>query len=155
VLPRQFASQKALLDYAEQNGLVYMWAYTQRERVLSPAFIAREHLLSPDQYELVDVRTRSGVRRALLFPKAILQAEFEANREALFLRKIEIKVHPKRPRRQSTRLTNLSSHRVGVCAPKYQHAKSACIAHGGCEGRTDCTPHRCLNNRQFDPQSRT
>jgi hypothetical protein len=54
VLPRQFASQKALLDYAEQKGLVYMWAYTQRERVLSPAFIAREHLLSPDPYELVD-----------------------------------------------------------------------------------------------------
>jgi hypothetical protein len=26
----QFASQKALLDYAEQKGLVYMWAYTQR-----------------------------------------------------------------------------------------------------------------------------
>ena len=82
-------------------------------------------------------------------------ALFEANREALFLRKIEIKVHPKRPRRQSTRLTNLSSHRVGVCEPKHQHTKSACIAHGGCEGRTDCTPHRCLNNRQFDPQSRT
>ena len=56
-----------------------MWAYTQRERVLSPAFIAREHLLSPDQYEIVDVRTRSGVRRALLFPKAILQAEFAAD----------------------------------------------------------------------------
>jgi hypothetical protein len=72
VLPRQFASQKALLDYAEQKGLVYVWAYTQREQVLSPAFIAREHLLSPDQYELVDVRTRSGVRRAMLFPKAIL-----------------------------------------------------------------------------------
>jgi hypothetical protein len=36
-----------LLDYAEQKGLVYMWAYTQRERVLSPAFIAREHLISP------------------------------------------------------------------------------------------------------------
>ena len=83
MLPRQFASQKALLDYAEQNGLVYVWAYSQRERVLSPAFIAREHLLSPDQYELVDVRTRSGVRRALLFPKAILQGEFAANREVL------------------------------------------------------------------------
>ena len=81
MLRRQFASQKALLDYAEQKGLVYVWAYTQRERVISSAFTAREHLLSPDQYELVDVRTRSGVRRALLFPKAILQAEFEANRE--------------------------------------------------------------------------
>jgi hypothetical protein len=89
VLPRQFASQKALLDYAEQKGLVYLWAYT-RDRVLSPAFIAREHLLSPDQYELVDVRTRSGVRRALLFPKAILQAEFAANaplREVLAIKR--------------------------------------------------------------------
>ena len=55
--------------------------------MLSPAFIAREHLLSPDQYELVDVRTRSGVRRALLFPKAILQAEFEANREVLAIKR--------------------------------------------------------------------
>jgi hypothetical protein len=59
---------KGAARYAEQKGLVYMWTYTQRERVLSPAFIARELLLSPDQYELVDVRTRSGVRRALLFP---------------------------------------------------------------------------------------
>jgi len=67
-------------------------------------------------------------------------ALFEANREALFLRKIEIKIHPKRPRRQSTRLTNLSSHRVGVRTPKHQHAQSACIAHGGCEGRTDRPP---------------
>ena len=90
MLPRQFASQKALLDYAEQKGLVYMWAYTQRERVLSPAFIAREHLLSPDQYELVDVRTRYGVRRAMLFPKTILQAEFVANaplREVLAIKR--------------------------------------------------------------------
>jgi hypothetical protein len=35
----------------------------------------------------VDVRTRSGVRRALLFPKAILQAEFEANREVLAIKR--------------------------------------------------------------------
>ena len=59
MLSREFANQKALLDYAEQKGLVYIWAYTQRERVLSPAFTEREQLLSPDQYELVDVRTRS------------------------------------------------------------------------------------------------
>ena len=44
-----------------------------------PAFAKRQQLLSPDQYELVDVRTRSGVRRAVLFPKLILQAEFAAN----------------------------------------------------------------------------
>ena len=31
---------KALLDYAEQKGLVYVWAYTRHERVVSPAFIS-------------------------------------------------------------------------------------------------------------------
>jgi hypothetical protein len=87
VLPRQFASQKALLDYAEQKRLVYVWAYTQRRGVLSPAFMERERLLSPDQYEIVDVRTRYGVRQAMLFPKAILQAEFEANREVLAMKR--------------------------------------------------------------------
>ena len=33
------------------------------------------------------MRARSGVRRALLFPKAILQAEFEANREVLAIKR--------------------------------------------------------------------
>jgi hypothetical protein len=51
---REFANKKALIDYAEQNGLV-----------------------------IVDVRTLRGVRRAMLFPKAVLQAEFAANREVL------------------------------------------------------------------------
>ena len=40
-------------------------------------------MLSTDQYEIVDVRTPRGVRRAMLFPKAILQAEFAANRKVL------------------------------------------------------------------------
>ena len=44
-----------------------------------PAFINRQRRLSRDQYEIVDVHTSRGVRRAMLFPKAILQAEFEAN----------------------------------------------------------------------------
>jgi hypothetical protein len=48
-----------------------------------PAFTKRQQLLSTDQYEIVDVRTPRGVRRAMLFPKAILQAEFAANREVL------------------------------------------------------------------------
>jgi hypothetical protein len=82
VLPRQFASQKALLDYAERGSFI-CGPTPGMSGVVSPAFIERQHLLSPDQYELVDVRTRSGVRRALLFPKAILQAEFAANREVL------------------------------------------------------------------------
>jgi hypothetical protein len=47
-------------------------------------------MLSPDQYEIVDVRTSRGVRRAILFTKAILQAEFAANaplREALAIKR--------------------------------------------------------------------
>src|ERR1700730_16261381 len=76
---RKFANQKALIDYAEQNGLVYVWAWIERQRVISPAFTKRKRLLSPDQYEIVDVHTSRGVRTAMLFPKAILQAEFAAN----------------------------------------------------------------------------
>ena len=78
---RKFANQKALIEYAEQNGLVYVWAWIERQRVISPAFTKRQRLLSPDQYKIVDVRTSRGVRRAMLFPKAILQGEFAANRE--------------------------------------------------------------------------
>jgi hypothetical protein len=82
---REFANQKALIDYAERNCLVYLWegmsAFARRQRMLSPlpAFTKRQRLLSPDQYEIVDVRTSHGVRRAMLFPKLILQAEFAAN----------------------------------------------------------------------------
>jgi hypothetical protein len=50
----------------------------------------RQRLLSPDQYEIVDVRTSRGVRQAMLFPKAILQAEFAANaplREVLAIKR--------------------------------------------------------------------
>ena len=58
-----------------------MPAFAKRQRMLSPmpAFTKRQQLLSTDQYEIVDVRTRRGVRRAMLFPKAILQAELAAN----------------------------------------------------------------------------
>jgi hypothetical protein len=83
---RKFANQKALIEYAEQKSLVYVWAFIGRQRVLAPAFINRQQRLSPDQYEIVDVRTSNGVRRAMLFPKAILQAEFEANREVLAIK---------------------------------------------------------------------
>ena len=80
---REFANKKTLIDYAEQNGLVYVWAFSIREQLVSPAFTKRQQMLSPDQYEIVDVRTLRGVRRAMLFPKAILQGEFAANREVL------------------------------------------------------------------------
>jgi hypothetical protein len=67
---REFASQKALISYAERKGLIYLWEGT-------PAFARRQRLLSRDQYELAEVRTsRRGVRPAMLFPKAILEAEW-------------------------------------------------------------------------------
>jgi hypothetical protein len=79
-MPQQeFANQKALLAYAERNALVYAW-----ER--SSAFARRQRLLSPEQYEIVEVRTSRGISRALLFSQAILMAEWEANaplREAM------------------------------------------------------------------------
>jgi len=80
---REFANKKTLIDYAEQNGLVYVWAFSIREQLVSTAFTKRQQMLSPDQYEIVDVRMVRGIRRAMLFPKAILQAEFAANREVL------------------------------------------------------------------------
>ena len=34
---REFATQRELIDYAEQNGLVYVWAFGHRHRqLLSP-----------------------------------------------------------------------------------------------------------------------
>jgi hypothetical protein len=100
---RKFANQKALIDYAEQNGLVYVWAWIERQRVISPAFTKRKRLLSPDQYEIVDVRTSRGVRTAMLFPKAILQAEFAANaplREVLAIQRERLRA--KRAEKQRT-----------------------------------------------------
>ena len=47
-------------------------------------------VISPDQYEIVDVRTDRGMRRAMLFPKAILKAEWDAAaplRDALTIRR--------------------------------------------------------------------
>ena len=73
---RQFANQKALIAYAEQNGRVYLWEGTH-------TFAKRQRTFSPDQYELVEVRTSRGVMRAaMLFPKAILEAECAAPRFA-------------------------------------------------------------------------
>jgi hypothetical protein len=47
---REFANQKALVAYAEQNDLAYEYEYT-------PAFAKWQRLLSPDQYEIVEART--------------------------------------------------------------------------------------------------
>ena len=63
---RQFANQKALIEYAEQNGLVYEWQGSQ-------AFAKRQRELSSEQYEIVEVRTSRGMNRAMLFSQAIIQ----------------------------------------------------------------------------------
>jgi hypothetical protein len=100
---RKFENPKALIDYAEQNGLVYVWAFALRQRMPSPAFTERQRLLSPDQYEIVDVRTSRGVRRAMLFPKAILQAEFVANttvRQRMAIKRKQSRA--KRPAKQTS-----------------------------------------------------
>ena len=67
---REFATHKKLQDYAERIGDTYLWEGT-------PAYAKQQRVLSPDQYEIVDVRTSRGVRRAMLFPKAIIQAAWE------------------------------------------------------------------------------
>jgi hypothetical protein len=81
---RQFANQKALVAYAEQNGLAYEY-----ERM--PAFTKRQRLLLPEQYEIAEVRnSRGGVSRVMLFSQAIIQAEWEANapfREAAVIKR--------------------------------------------------------------------
>ena len=72
---REFANQKALVHYAERKDLVFVWAFGKRHgQLLSPmaVFTKRQRLLSPDQYEIVDVRTPRGVRRAMLFPEGDL-----------------------------------------------------------------------------------
>ena len=87
---REFANEKALLDYVEQNGLVYLWEGSKQWRSPMPAFAKRQQMLPPDQYEIVDVRRSRGVRRAMLFPKTILQTEFAANtplREVLAIKR--------------------------------------------------------------------
>jgi hypothetical protein len=57
---REFTSQKALQDHAEQTGKV----------CVMEGIALRQRQLSPDQYEIVDVRTSRGVLRpALLIPK--------------------------------------------------------------------------------------
>ena len=48
-MPREFQGQAELHDYAERNCLEYAWEYT-------PAFAKRQRLLSPEQYEIVEVR---------------------------------------------------------------------------------------------------
>jgi hypothetical protein len=64
------------MEYAEAHDLAYAWegshAFRKRWRLAQ--------LAQPGQYELVEVPTRRGMPKALLFSKAILRAEAESER---------------------------------------------------------------------------
>jgi hypothetical protein len=60
-------------DYAKANGLDYVWEYT-------PAFEKRRRTLSPEQFEIREVRTRKGITKVLLFSTEIIRAEWLADK---------------------------------------------------------------------------
>jgi hypothetical protein len=107
-MPREFANQKALIDYAEQNGLAYAWQG-------SLAFAKRQRSLSPEQYEIVEVRTSHGMSRAMLFSQAILLAEWEA--DAPFREAMAIKRERWRAKRAQERLAAERAAKQRRCGP--------------------------------------
>ena len=66
--PEAFEHHAAVYDYAERNGLTYVWEGTA-------AFDKRKRLLSPRQYQILAVHARRGVTQVLLFSKDILESE--------------------------------------------------------------------------------
>jgi len=68
--PKNFPDKKALQDYVELYGLEYIWEGTR-------AFVKPQRLLSPEQYDVVAVRTSRKVSRAMLFSQSILRTEWE------------------------------------------------------------------------------
>ena len=67
---RKFESKAALVAYAEQNGLT----------CLMESFAKWRGRLSPEQYDVVEVRTSRGLKSAMLLPKAVTsQAGSRAN----------------------------------------------------------------------------
>jgi hypothetical protein len=66
--PETFEHHAVVYDYAERNGLTYVWEGTA-------AFEKRKRLLSPKQYQILAVHTRRGVTQVLLFSKDILESE--------------------------------------------------------------------------------
>jgi hypothetical protein len=69
-----------------QRGLWHFYKYSVDENKAAQTFFRRaieiDPNFAPGHYGLALAQQLSEVRRAILFPKAILQAEFEANRDA-------------------------------------------------------------------------
>jgi hypothetical protein len=73
--PETFEHHVALHDYAERNGLTYVWEGTA-------AFENRKRLLPPEQYQIVAVHTRSGLKQVLLFPKETARHDAVSSKRA-------------------------------------------------------------------------
>jgi hypothetical protein len=71
----------------------------------------------------------------------------ETHRESLFLRKFQDQIDGEWPWGQGARFPDLPPHRLDVCTPKREHAKSASIADGGREGRSYSPGHGSLDDR--------
>jgi hypothetical protein len=71
--PEIFSDHVAVDNYAEANGLECAWEGT-------PPFKKRRRTLSPEQFEIREVRTRKGMSKVLLFSKEILLAEWLADK---------------------------------------------------------------------------
>ena len=61
---KRFESKEALVAHAEQNGLTCF---------VESSFAKWKGRLSPEQYDVVQVQTSSGLRPAMLLPKAVLK----------------------------------------------------------------------------------
>jgi hypothetical protein len=74
--PAAFANQKELIDYAEAHDLAHAFegsgSFAKRWRLAQ--------LAQPGRHMLVEVQTSRRLTKALLFPRAILRAEAEADR---------------------------------------------------------------------------
>jgi len=119
---REFPNPKALQDYVKIHDLVYQWEGT-------PSFNERFLQLSPDQCEVVTVTTTRGPTRALLFRKALLRAEWEAEAPA------RERVGMKRERATAARAANE--------APKLSGPLNPGMA--SCSGRVEAAVHQMLN----------
>ena len=70
--PETFEHQAAVYEYAERNGLTYAW---KGRRVRQ----AQAHA-APEQYSIIAVHTRFGIRKVLPFSQEIIKAEGLADR---------------------------------------------------------------------------
>ena len=68
-----FDNYVAVYEYAAAHDMACVWEGT-------PAFEKRTRGLQPEQYQVVPVVTRRGLRNVLLFSNDVLRAEFEADK---------------------------------------------------------------------------